>query len=174
MIKVYRCRICGEIYLGEERPMNCPWCGALIKHIIDIKRWDFPEFELTAIELSDVSKKHLARARELEIDNANFYNCAKKKSKNLELYSLFKRLSKVELEHAELISKTLGEEIPAISEIQCSEVDSENIKDAHRRETRAINYYSLAASEVPEPRTKEIFNALVEIEKTHLEKTENY
>jgi len=27
-MKMYRCRICGETYLGAEAPSHCPFCGA--------------------------------------------------------------------------------------------------------------------------------------------------
>ncbi|MRR13422.1 ferritin, partial [bacterium] len=30
-LKMYRCRICGETYLGYEAPANCPFCGAHVE-----------------------------------------------------------------------------------------------------------------------------------------------
>ena len=29
-MKLHRCRICGETYLGVERPSHCPFCGAIV------------------------------------------------------------------------------------------------------------------------------------------------
>jgi len=27
-VNVYRCRVCGEVYIGEAKPKSCPFCGA--------------------------------------------------------------------------------------------------------------------------------------------------
>ena len=41
MFNAYRCEICGETYIGSEKPANCPFCGA---HKPYLKELD--EFEL--------------------------------------------------------------------------------------------------------------------------------
>ena len=84
---------------------------------------------------------------------------------------MFKRLSKVELEHAELISEALGIENPKIefSDTGCFEQSPENIEDAKKREERATALYAKAVKEATEPRVKEIFTALSEVEADHLE-----
>ena len=33
MVKLWRCEICGDPYIGEEPPADCPFCGADKKHI---------------------------------------------------------------------------------------------------------------------------------------------
>jgi rubredoxin len=50
-VKVYRCRICGDPYLGTEPPTQCPFCGASQEFLIDAKDWDSNEFN---VELSDI------------------------------------------------------------------------------------------------------------------------
>ena len=37
MAKLWRCEICGDPYVGETAPDNCPFCGAYKKHIKEAK-----------------------------------------------------------------------------------------------------------------------------------------
>ncbi len=166
MLKVFRCWICGETYLGEEKPTDCPYCGADKEFLKPGE-----EYELPDVELSERSKKNLEDALELEVDNATFYYCAYNKAEGPRAEGMFKRLAKVEAEHAEAICLFLDIDEPDIDKNleKCSEEFSENVKDAHARETRAINHYKKFAEEAEEPRVKELFEALVEIESDHLE-----
>ncbi|MHA1409466.1 MAG: ferritin family protein, partial [Candidatus Odinarchaeia archaeon] len=130
MLNIYRCRICGETIICDGETINCPWCGALKRHIIHPNEWDFPEFEITSIELSEKTYQHFIRARDLEVDNANFYKCVSKKTRNREIYSLFRALSKIEFEHAKLLSKTMGVELPKLTQVECSDNEYENLSEA--------------------------------------------
>ena len=80
MIKVYRCRICGDPYIGEEAPTQCPFCGASQRFFVEANEWNPNEFN---VELSEISKKNLQAALQLELDNAAFYDCAKKEAENI-------------------------------------------------------------------------------------------
>ena len=73
-IKVYRCRICGDPYIGSEAPMQCPFCGAPQKFFVEAQDWNPDEFN---VQLTEISKKNLEAALQLELDNAAFYDCAK-------------------------------------------------------------------------------------------------
>ena len=106
-VKVFRCRICGDPYIGSEAPTQCPFCGANKKYFVGAQDWSPDEFNVT---LSEISKKNLESALQLELDNAAFYDCAKDiADKAGDNYSLakFKALMKVEREHASAISKFL-------------------------------------------------------------------
>ena len=37
MVKLWRCEICGDPYIGESAPDNCPFCGAQKKYIKEAK-----------------------------------------------------------------------------------------------------------------------------------------
>ena len=37
MVKLWRCEICGDPYIGESPPTNCPFCGAKQKFIKEAK-----------------------------------------------------------------------------------------------------------------------------------------
>lgn len=169
-MKVFRCKICGDPYLGEEIPTNCPFCGAPAKYIILASYWKEPEIE----RLSEISRKNLHSALELEVENTKFYVCASEMTDNIEGKQMFKALSKIEREHASMICKILNLKLPAITidKLACYPSYQDNLKESHNREGRAIKSYSQFFKEANEPRIKEIFEALVLIESDHLKMAE--
>lgn len=173
-INVFRCRICGDPYIGTEAPMQCPFCGAQQRFFVEAKLWNIDEFNVI---LSETTKKNLEDALQIELDNAAFYDCARKvaEEKN-DQYSLakFKALMKVEREHASAISKFLKISRPELEKHTCNPNSKENSKEGFERENRAIKAYSKFRDEASEPRLKEFFGALVEIETDHLELHEEY
>ncbi len=168
-VKVFRCRICGDPYIGESPPTHCPFCGAEAKYIIDAHDWDSGEFD---VELSEVSRKNLEAALDLEMGNAEFYSCARtvaESGADEYMIAKFKCLMKVEAEHASSICKFLKIDKPDLSPATCSADGVENSRDGYEREDRAIKAYATFRDEATEPRMKEFFAALVEIETDHLE-----
>lgn len=165
-MKVYRCRICGEVYIGEEKPRSCPFCGAHDNYFVLAKEWKLLQGE----SLSDISKENLRKALELEIDNTNFYKAISEKSKDVYVSSMFKGLSKVEREHASTICKHLKIEKPdsKVGLDKAVDSDRENIEEANRREKRAVKFYTEARNQAPEEEIKEFFKALMEIESDHI------
>ncbi|MCK5177845.1 MAG: ferritin [Candidatus Aenigmarchaeota archaeon] len=169
MVKVYRCKICGEGYIGDEMPSHCPFCGAHKDRIVLANQWSWPKFELT-----DISRKNLEEALTLEISNFEFYFCAAKKTDNEADQTMFKRLAKIEREHADTISKLLNADGPDISKKKdsCNPDNTDNLRESHEREENAIKHYSAFLSQATEERVKEVFSAIIEIEKDHLSLTE--
>jgi rubrerythrin len=168
-IKVFRCRICGDPYIGSEAPKQCPFCGADQRFFVEAQDWNSDEFN---VQLSDISKKNLEAALQLELDNASFYDCAKNAAdKAADHYSLakFKALMKVECEHASAISKFLKISRPELEKQACKANSKENSKEGYEREDHAIKAYAKFRDEAVEPRLKEFFGALVEIETDHLD-----
>lgn len=164
MVKLFRCEICGDPYVGESAPDNCPFCGAHKPHI---KEADAAKAEFN-LQLNQKDKTNAEHALEVEVSNATFYACASEKSEDSYGRLLFKALKKVEAEHASIWKKILKlEKVPEGSET-CSDTNRQNLAESHARETRAIEFYKKAAEEAENPRIKEIFEALVEIEKDHL------
>lgn len=88
--------------------------------------------------------------------------------------NLFKALSKVESEHASVISKALKITKPEINldTDACQADDMANLKESHMREERAIKKYGKFLSEAEEPRIQEIFSAIVAVESDHLSLSE--
>ena len=165
-MKVYRCRVCGEVYIGEEKPKSCPFCGAHEIYFVLAKEWKL----LHSDSLSDVSKDNLKKALALEINNTNFYKSVSEKTKDVHVSSMFKGLSKVEREHASIICKHLKIQKPDsnVGLDKAVDSDQENIKEANRRERYAVKFYGEAMKQAPEKEIKDFFNALMQIESDHI------
>lgn len=119
-----------------------------------------------AKELSKQSRENLERALEIELSNTGFYQAASKATRDQEIMAMFKRLSKVELEHAKSISKVINPSKWKVKE-EPAGTDKENIKNALHREERATKLYGQALAQATEPRVREIFQILIEVETTH-------
>lgn len=168
-VRVLRCRLCQEAYIGEEPPSRCPFCGAPGWYLIPAENWNPSEY---IFEISNVSKANLEAALELELSNTAFYLCAMNAAKNNGDeygYAKFKVLKKVENEHAEVIVKLLKIKEPLLKTISCSEDFEKNTREGWEREDRAIKAYAKFAKEAPELKLKQFFESLVEIETDHLE-----
>lgn len=164
MVKLWRCEICGDPYIGENPPPNCPFCGAhrnYIKEARDLK----VEFD---VELTDKDRANAEYALKVEVSNSTFYFCAADETDDPEGKLLFKALGKIEAEHASIWKKILKlPEVPKGNET-CFKENRKNLEESHAREERAITFYKKAAAESDSLRIKEIFEALVEIETDHL------
>jgi rubrerythrin len=168
MVKLWRCEICGDPYIGENPPDNCPFCGAHKKYIKDAKESKV-SFD---VELNEKDKANVERALQVEVSNAAFYFCAAKKTDDKEGKLLFKALGKVELEHASVWRKILKlDSVPEGDEI-CHVNNRENLEESHITETRAIEFYKNAAAKSKNVRVKRIFESFIEVETDHLRLSE--
>lgn len=164
MVKLWRCIICGDSYVGDVPPANCPFCGAHQKYIIEAKKAKV-SFDVV---LNDKDKANVEHALQVEVSNAAFYFCAAKSTDDDEGKLLFKALGKVEAEHAAIWRKILKLDSVPVASDHCHVSNKENLEDSHARETRAIDFYKRAASESDNGKIKQIFVALVEVETDHL------
>tara|TARA_Y100000034_G_scaffold89158_2_gene107231 strand:- start:7914 stop:8447 length:534 start_codon:yes stop_codon:yes gene_type:complete len=168
MVKLWRCKICGDAYIGAAAPTNCPFCGAKGKFIFKIQDVEV-NFD---VPLTETDKKNVEHALDVEVSNAEFYFCAAKKTPGIEAQKLFKTLGKVEAEHASIWKKILKlGKVPEGKE-ECSEEYTKNLEDSHAIEAKAIEFYKKAAEEADNERIKEIFEALVDVELDHLKLSE--
>ncbi|MAG22409.1 MAG: ferritin [Candidatus Diapherotrites archaeon] len=166
MIKLFRCKICGNPYIGEEKPSRCPFCGAKENFMVEAKDYK----ETFDVELNEKDRANAEKALELEISNTIFYFCAAEKTDNEEGKQLFKALGKVEAEHASIWRKILKlpkEDMGKSDE--CAVSNQDNLKESHDREEKAIEFYSKAAVDSENTRVKQIFAALTLVEKDHLQ-----
>ena len=163
-MKPFRCQICGETYLGDATADRCPYCGAAGKNLLPPAEW----IDYDGMRISEVSKELCKKALQLEVDNQSFYKACAENAETQVTQPIFKRLSKQEGEHAEVFADLLGEEEPEIDEdIEVPETDAEKFEEAHRREHRAIKFYLEAAYQAKEPRVRQVFRAISEIETEH-------
>ncbi|UCG78295.1 MAG: hypothetical protein JSV21_00190 [Nitrospirota bacterium] len=168
MVKLWRCEICGDPYIGESAPENCPFCGAHQPHIKEAKDV-VANFD---VELTDKDRANVEKALQVEVSNSTFYFCAAEKTDDPEGKLLFKALGKIEKEHAGIWRKILKLDKTPEGNEQCSTKNRENLENSHMREERAIKFYGEAAADSDDKRVGEIFKALVEIETDHLHLSE--
>ncbi len=164
---VFRCRICGEVYFGKH-PSHCPHCGAHERYMIKLSVW---KNENVPLELSDLSRKNLEETRELELSATQFYRAAAKETSSEEIRGFFKYLARTEKEHYEVACKLLGAEIsPAIDDpSEAFGSDMANLEESKKREEHAASLYAGFAEVSAEPRVKEVFSAISEVEADHIE-----
>ena len=168
MVKLWRCEICGDSYVGDEVPANCPFCGAKQENIKEAKE-AVVDFN---VELNETDRKNVEHALTVEVSNSAFYFCAANKTDDDEAKLLFKALGKIEREHASVWKKILKLDSVSEGHDECHISTKKNLEDSHSRETRAIEFYKKAAEEAKNKRVKRIFNVLVQVENDHLQLSE--
>ena len=167
-MKLFRCLICGEAYMGSFKPTNCPFCGAPEEYLAAGKDW--VDENLSISELSEVSRANLTKALQLEVNNSAFYRDAMNRTRDTELQGLFKYLSKVEAEHASTLRKILKSDTPPPEpgKDAATDDDRRNLELASEREAHAKAFYEESARAAAEPRVKRVFEAISRIEGDHL------
>lgn len=134
-VRVFRCRLCRDPYIGEEAPSRCPFCSAPKTFFVLAKDWNPSDY---IFNISDVSKANLQAALKLELSNTEFYQCAMKSAQASEDeygYAKFKALKKVENEHADAIVKLLEIKEPPLKTVSCSEDFKKIPKKAGKEKT---------------------------------------
>ena len=167
-VKMYRCRICGETYLGSEAPAMCPFCGAHHEYMIDPA--DYPE-DINTVTLTDSERADLDSAIALELANTRFYLAMAARRDNPALASAYKRLATVESEHCSLFSKLAGLPKPEGLREAGEELGSwdSDIDESARRETRASALYGEFAGRAVSARLLEVWIAVSIVEADHIE-----
>jgi len=151
--------------LGRSIPPSCPFCGVAPAQMKLAHNW---EDSNAGLVISEKSGQNLEKALKLELSNAAFYLAAANKLANKEAAKMFKGLFKVEREHASVFSKLLKlENVPEVKE-DCPSGPEECIKESYKRENKAVIFYAKALSEAIEARVREIFEAIMNVEKDHV------
>ncbi len=163
-MKPWRCQICGETYLGKEASDRCPYCGADGENLKSAAHY----LDYGVVEMCEQSRKDCLHALELENDNTAFYQKCTEAAENQVSKVIFKRLGKQEAEHAELLADMLGVEEGELPEVEIPDNDYDRFAEANIHEKRAINFYLEVARKAPEPRVRQVFRALSDIETEHL------
>jgi len=171
-MKTYICQICGDAYIGEVRPSECPFCGAqgtFIKNGSEARPIIHEK-----IELSEISKKNLQETLHLEMKANAIYLCMANEANSYEIKAMYKRLAKVELEHANIACKLMGISLPEASTEACSDVEMENFKKTIALEEHATQLYAGFAQQATEQNIRIFFTALTRVEADHIELIGNY
>jgi rubrerythrin len=96
------------------------------------------------------------------------------KAEKFEIKTMYKRLAKVENEHASVVTKLLGMAAPIIGEEPCSEDMVENFQKTIELEDTATNLYTRFAKEATEKNVKIFFTALAQVERGHIDLIKSY
>lgn len=171
-MKTFICEICGDAYIGEEKPKNCPFCGA--RHSFIRNGNEAVPIVTKTFELGEVSKKNLEETLKLEMHANAVYLCMAGKTKAYEVKAMFKRLAKVELEHANIVCKLMKIAVPESKPELCSDEDLENFKETIKLEENASSLYARFAQEASEQDIKILFTALTQAEMDHIELIKKY
>jgi rubrerythrin len=171
-MKTYICEICGDAYLGEDVPSSCPFCGARHAFIKEGKSSQ-PVVEIKG-ELSELTIKNLKETLELEIKASAIYTCMAGKADIYDVVKMYKRLAKVEFEHAIICTKLLKVEMPEIQVQTCNDDDVENFKKTIELEDHASSLYGEFAKQATETHIRILFTALNQAEQDHITLIKNY
>lgn len=171
-MKTFICEICGDAYLGVEKPKNCPFCGARVNFIKD-GALAKPLFKREG-EIDEKSKGNLLKTLDLEMYANALYLCMSKSAKTYEIEAMYKRLAKVELEHASTVCKFLSIEKPNSDSVECSSEDVDNFKKTIELEENATHLYHEFAKEATLEKIKLFFAGLASAEEDHIQLIKNY
>ena len=166
-MNIYICEICGDAYVGAEKPTDCPFCGAknnFIKPADEAK-----PIVNEKIEISETSKKNLMETLALETRANAIYLCMAGKTQEYKIKAMYKRIAKIELEHAVIVTKLLGIQMPEIKSELCAESDSENFQKTIELEDHAVELYKKFTGEAAEGNIRKFFGALAQVEAGHAE-----
>lgn len=166
-LKIYRCRICGEVYLGYEAPQNCPFCGAHHEFLEAPEKYPA---DINEVQLTDSERADLESSIELETSNCRFYLGMAERKDNHTLSATYKRLAKVEAEHCELFCELLKVDEPAdlMTPSETTGSWESDIEESLRRENRASQLYATFAERATNERLKEVWSAISAVESDHI------
>lgn len=167
-MRMYRCRICGETYLGSAPPAMCPFCGAHTEFMIDPA--DYPA-DINDVQLTEVERADLETAIDLELSNTRFYLAMSRREDNPALANAYKRLAAVESEHCSLFCKIARVPKPADLREPGDELGSwdADIDESARRERRASALYDEFAGRATSERLLEVWLTVSAVESDHIE-----
>lgn len=166
-VELYICEICGDAYIGSEKPSDCPFCGAK-GNFIKLGAEAEPIAEIKS-EISELSKKNLLETLALETRANAIYLCMAGEAKEYKIVKMYKRLAKVELEHAIIATKLLNIAMPEIKSENCSSEDLENFKKTIELEDHAVEMYRKFTEEASEAHIRKFFCAIMQAEMGHIE-----
>lgn len=166
-LRIYRCRICGEVYLGYEAPENCPFCGAHIEFMIPPEAYPT---DINAMSVTEAERADLDSSIELETANSRFYLGMAERKDNDILRSTYKRLAQVEAEHCSLFCKLAGIAKPDDLAVpgETTGAWATDIEESLRRENRATSLYAIFAERATNERLREVWSAISVVETDHI------
>lgn len=169
-MQIYRCLICGDTFVMQAKPENCPYCGSIDHYIV--LTIDYPD-DINDIETTTQEYADLLHAAQLEYTNATFYDELGKIDPASTLASLYRHLAKIEHEHLKVFAKLMKQPADSLDFdrgiVLPKETWDANISMSTAQEIDARDFYNLAASRSITPRVIQVFKAIAEVEQSHIE-----
>jgi rubrerythrin len=180
---IWRCMICGDVFLTGQDPSHCPFCGAHGEHFVSVD--DLSEAPADEIfnpggELTEREKENLNTSIQVELLNTLFYKKMadggdRSTPMGVVLCGTYKRLSRIEDEHAGIFCKLLGVEkrkqVLPEDVVKENEVKGEweaDVSASLLREIHAQQLYLRFATETDKPRLKLVWNTIAAVEGDHV------
>lgn len=167
---IYRCLICGDTFVMESKPENCPYCGSTDHYIV--LTVDYPD-DINEINTTTQEYADLLHAAQLEYTNAAFYVDLGKIADAPTLSSLYRHLAKIEQEHLKVFAKLMKQPADSLDfdrGVVLPKPDwDDNITISTDQEIGARDFYNLAAERSITPRVIQVFKAIAEVEQSHIE-----
>ncbi|NYZ80034.1 hypothetical protein H0N95_02165 [Candidatus Micrarchaeota archaeon] len=167
MIKLFVCKICGEPYLGDRAPADCPFCGAPKKYIKPYGEYS-PLWK--DVKLTSVEKENLAKGLAAEVNAVSYYDkIAKSQEKYSKYNRFFKQVTRVETEHMNTIVKFLGVPYPEIKGEDLKGTIEKDLARVIQLEAGAVKDYTEFIKTSKHRPVKTLFKALLHAEQGHFE-----
>ncbi len=151
----------------------CPFCGVGATYL----KQEGEMNKVLAESLDENTLTILDHAMKLEIFNSEFYKAAAKLAQNFAVKEIFQALSKIEYVHA-IVHQKLGgfKQMPTLVTIDYSKYKSDKclMELAENREIHAALFYEKQAKKVNNSIVREVFSALGEVERGHIQIARNY
>jgi len=164
MSQLYICKICGEPYIGDSPPDDCPFCGAPQNFITKMDQFE----TLWSTELSEQEQEDVEETLKLEVNATAYYrDVSETNEKYSKMNRLFKQLARVEEEHAEVACKLLDRDMPDIEGEATKGSKQKDLERTKQLEKDAIEKYENFFQRSDSPKVKNFFLALIHAEKGH-------
>ncbi len=166
-LRMYRCRICGEVYLGYDAPENCPFCGAVVEFLEAPEKYPAG---VNDIDITETERTDLESSIELERANTRFYLGMAERKDNDTLRATYKRLAKIEAEHCSVFCKLAKVAKPAdlLTPGETTGSWASDIEESLVRENRATTLYAMFADRATNDRLREVWSAISAVETDHI------
>jgi rubrerythrin/rubredoxin len=166
-LRIYRCRICGEVYLGYDVPENCPFCGVKTEFLEDPEKYPAGINDLT---ITETERADLETSISIETSNTRFYLGMAERKDNDTLRATYKRLAKIEAEHCSVFCKLAKVNKPTelLAASETTGAWKTDIEESLKRENRATALYAEFAERATSPRLREVWRAISDVEADHV------
>lgn len=150
---------------------QCPFCGAKQIYLNSENKI----YSVNHESLDRDTLKIIDHAMKLEIFNGDYYKKAALISENQEVKNMLNAISNIEYMHSRIHQKLGGFiETPVLVNMNYDKLkgDQQLLEVACKRERHAVNFYKVKSLKLKDPILINIFRALLDVEKDHIELTD--